>query len=148
MAPGGLVEFQDPIMPFRYCDPQPEEDSPFVQWCSLSMEAANACGRRWDHVSNYRIFMQEAGFVEITERRFVIHTGPWGARSRRDRMLGHWQMHNWLEALEGMTVRNLARIGWKSDECRVLVAQVRRELEEGRVKPWTEILVVWGRKPW
>jgi hypothetical protein len=45
-----------------------------------------------------------------------------------------------------MTARNLARIGWEPDECKVLVAEAKAELVSGAVKPFNDILVVWGRK--
>ena len=115
------------------------------------MQAAEAGGRRWDNAMHYKRLMEEAGFVDVTESKFTINTGPWsektGEEGAREREVGTLQLQNWLEAMEGMTTRNLARMGWEPMECRDLVAQVKEELLGGRSKSYIDVLVVWGRKP-
>lgn len=145
LNPGGYLEFQDPIMPMAYAVPPPA-DSAFVKWNELSMYAATVGGRPWNNVTNYARWMQEAGFVDIQERRFFLATGPW-PDDPRDKQLGAWQLQNWLDAMEGMSIRNLARIGWSAEESRVLVANCRAELLSGKLRPYNEVLAVWGRKP-
>jgi hypothetical protein len=145
LAPGGHLEFQDPIMPMKYADPQPSSTSAFVKWNTLNMEAARVGGRAWDNVERYAKWMEDVGFVHIVEKRFFLATAPWG-EGERERELGKMQLENWTNAMEGMTVRNLARIGWGAEECKALVDEAKEELRSGAVKPYNDILVVWGRK--
>ena len=46
-----------------------------------------------------------------------------------------------------MAPRILTRIDWTEAEVMVLLARVRDELRNGKVKPYNVALNVWGRKP-
>jgi hypothetical protein len=129
----------------QYAAPPPA-DSPFLRWNEVSMQASIAGNRPWNNVPNYARWMREIGFEDVQERRFFLATGTW-PKDDVDKKLGAWQLENWLAGLEGMTVRNLARIGWGAEESKDLVAKVKKELLDGDLKPFNDILVVWGRKP-
>jgi hypothetical protein len=145
LEPGGYLEFQDPVMPMSY-DVPPPDDCAFVRWNELSMHASSVGGRPWDNVSKYARWMEEVGFVDVEERRFFLPTGPW-PDDPREKELGQYQLQNWLAAMEGMSIRNLGRIGWSAEDCRVLVASCKKELLSGNIRPYNQVVAVWGRNP-
>jgi hypothetical protein len=141
-------------LPFKF-DGEPPEDSAFKRWNEISVRASQVGGRPWDNTINYPRWMREVGFEDVTEKWIFAPTGPWAegsdAAAKRMRQLGAWQRENMLQGLEGMTIKNLSRIGWQPDESKVLVAKCREELMAiepgGKVRPYAHILAVWGRKP-
>jgi SAM-dependent methyltransferase len=98
LVPGGYLEFQDPIMPMKYADPQPSKDSAFVRWNDLNMEASIKGGRPWNNVQHYAKWMREVGFVDVQEKSFFIATTPW-VEGEKEKRLAEWQMENWLNAM-------------------------------------------------
>jgi hypothetical protein len=145
LSPGGYLEIQDAVFPICWEEPPPA-DSQFVLWNRLSIEAAASAGRPWTNTPKYAGWMREIGFEDVVVRRFVVPCGPWleGAKEKR---LGEWVLGNWMQALEAMTTRNLSRIGWSVESSLELVAKVKSELTSGTMKPYTEILAIYGRKP-
>jgi len=154
LAPGGYLEFQDPVMPMKWVTPPPA-DCAFVKWNQLSIEASNIGGRAWNNVAHYARWFREVGFEEVTQETFFLANGPWPDEDSEQgnimRMVGIWQRENLLQGLEGMTVKNLARIGWEPEETQVLIAQVREELNAitpgCSFRPYNDVVSVWGRKP-
>ncbi|KAI0551414.1 S-adenosyl-L-methionine-dependent methyltransferase [Xylaria curta] len=71
LAPGGFIELRDPILPFQFLTPPPE-DSALKLWCDKLMEAARLAGRKWDVATLYAQMLGELGFVNVTERREAI----------------------------------------------------------------------------
>ena len=153
LAPGGYLEFQDPIAPAKYAVPPPE-DSQLKRWIDLSVEASIAGGRPWNNVQYYAQWMRELGFVDVVEKKIFWPTGPWAEgdndEAKELRKRGLWALENMLQGLEGMTVKGLARLGWEPDECKVLVAKVKEELMNikpgGPLRPYADIVAVYGRK--
>jgi SAM-dependent methyltransferase len=146
LSPGGILEFQDPELPFEFADPQPPEDSPFVCWQKLILESGERSGRRFTNVSRYKEWFEEVGLVDVHVEKFFIPTGPWH-ENPHFRKIGAWQLGNWLEAIDSITPRTLNKLGWEIEESKVLAAQVRDELLKGKIKPYCDFSCVWGRKP-
>jgi len=154
LAPGGYLEFQDPVMPMKYAIPPPE-DSSLKQWNELSVQASIVGKRPWNNVQHYAQWMREVGFVDVVEEKYFAPIGPWAEgdsdEAKELRKKGAWQMENMLLGVEGMTIKGLARLGWEADECKVLVAKVREEYSNirpgGPLRPYTDFTAVYGRKP-
>jgi hypothetical protein len=145
LAPGGYLELQDAVFPVSFAEP-PGPDCAFATWNKLSIEGAIARGKPWTNTSNYASWLSELGFVDVCEHKFMLPVGPWPEDDMLKRV-GALQLKNWLAGLEAMTVGNLAAIGWSADECKVLVAKVKEELENQTLKAYNDILVVVGKKP-
>jgi hypothetical protein len=154
LAPGGYLEFQDPVVPSKYGIPPPE-DSAFLCWNKLSLQASIIGGRPWNNVIYYAQWMREVGFEGVHEETLFLPLGPWvegdDEKAKDLRKLGLWQRENVLQGLEGMTMKNLSRVKWEPEESKVLVAKVREELNAivpgGPVRPYVDMKCVWGRKP-
>ena len=140
------MEFQDAELPFDFADPQPPGDSPFVRWQKLIVESGEKAGRKVDTARRYKELFEQAGFEDVHVEKFFIPTGPWH-EDKRLRMVGAWQLENWLEVVDAITPRMLGNLGWVIEETKVLVAQVREEFLKGRIKAYCDFVCVWGRKP-
>jgi hypothetical protein len=112
----------------------------------LIVESGEKSGRQVTTARRYKDLFQQAGFEDVHVERFFIPTGPWH-EDKRLRMIGAWQLENWLEVVEAVTPRMLGRLGWAIEESKVLVAQIRDEFLKGKVKPYCDFVCVWGRKP-
>ena len=145
LTPGGYLEIQDPILPISW-EEEPPADSEFLRWNHLSIQAAASVARPWTNGPKYEGWMREIGFEDVVVRKFITPCGPW-MDGKKQKILGEWTLGNWLQALEAMTTRNLSRIGWSVEESQIFVAKVKSELTRGHLKPFLEILVVYGRKP-
>ncbi|TRX98584.1 hypothetical protein FHL15_000658 [Xylaria flabelliformis] len=71
LAPGGFIELRDPILPFQFLTPPPD-DCALKLWCDKLMEAARLAGPNWDVATRYAQMLGELGFVNVAERREAI----------------------------------------------------------------------------
>ena len=145
LAPGGYLEIQDPILPWKFVEPPPE-DSAFARWNRLSIEASHKGGRPWDNVQYYPKWFTEIGFEDIETKVFRVPLGSW-PDDPLEVKIGTWSMLNTRIALEAWTFRNLERIGWTAEQTKALIKDVKEELRTGTLRGYTEFQVVHGRKP-
>ena len=145
LRPGGYLEIQDPILPTGWGE-EPPDDSQFLLWNKLSIEAANKAGQSWTNTTKYEGWMHEIGFEQVTVLKFMVPIGPW-MKGEKKRAVGYRALGNWMQAIEPMTTRNLSRIGWSADESKVFAAKIKNELASGTTKPLIEVLVTYGKKP-
>lgn len=145
LAPGGYLELQDAVLPWKFATPPPK-DSAFARWNELTIEASIVGGRPWNNVVNYARWFREAGFVEVEEHKFFGPTGDW-SKDPHEQRVGSWMMLNLLQALEGWTLRNMERLAWSVEKCKKLIEEVREDLESGTLKPYNDVLIVVGKKP-
>jgi len=145
LMPNGYLEFQDAVFPLDYAEPPPV-DSAFVKLMALILDAVEKAGRPWTNAKHYSDWMRDTGFVDIVEHKLILPVGTW-SENPKEKELGALHLENWLEGIGGMAPRILTRIGWEEEEVMVLLAHVRSELRNGRVKPYNVALNIWGRKP-
>lgn len=145
LVPGGYLELQELVFPFCSAKPLPK-DSPYARWTEVTWEANKILPRKYDHAKNYAKFMREAGFVDVQEQTFFLPCGEWTGDPRYAK-LGSWQMLNFMNGLEGGTLRNLRLLGMPVEEIDEVVEEVRQEVSSGEVHTYWDIEVVYGRKP-
>jgi hypothetical protein len=145
LMPGGYLEIQDAVFPVSW-EEAPPPDSQFLLWNQLTIEAAEAVGRPWTNTPKHADWMREIGFEDVVVREFILPCGPW-MDGEKEKLLGEWMLENWMQALEGLTTRNLSRIGWSLEKSQLFVEKVKTEISSGTLKPYTEVLVIYGRKP-
>ncbi|KAJ5951700.1 uncharacterized protein N7479_010113 [Penicillium vulpinum] len=125
-------------------------DSSMVQFT----EAVFRAGQEWDHpldtLDTMRAAMEKAGFVDIHEKRYRWPVGPW-ARDPTLKEAGRLHYHQWTAGMEGWGMYLLTKFGvptpWTKEEVQVLLAGVRKELQNPHVHMWQYARRVWGRKP-
>ena len=59
-------------------------------------------------------WMEDAGFVDVVEKKFVWPIGPW-ARDPKLKDMGRWGERNWADGLEGWVLALYTRVLGVSD---------------------------------
>lgn len=128
IAPGGWFELQDLLMPLRSDDDTLSKDSAFHKWNSLFEEAVSKMGRNCTWATEYKRWMEEAGFVNVQQLLFKLPINTW-PKDRTLKELGKWNLINMVDGLEGYTVRPFTKVlGMSVQECEDLMTEVRKDL--------------------
>lgn len=136
-APGGWCEWQDAMVRMEHVGPVPE-DCGIARWVELTRQAALKMGRDWAEGENYKRYFEEAGFVNVVERRFYWPMGTW-AKGDYFKSLGAYFVEDTKRIIEAISMKLLPLIGWSRDEIQVLLAQVRRDMEDPNVHAYTPV---------
>ncbi|ATZ50514.1 hypothetical protein BCIN_06g00160 [Botrytis cinerea B05.10] len=146
LAPGGYLELRDPIFPFKYASPPPENCA-LVKWNNMIVEASTRAGRPWTNGAHYKKWMEESGFVDIVERREYAPMSPW-AKGQRNKVLSVWVQRNILMGLEGLSMALFTRVlGMEKEQVNELLIGVRADIENTKIHCYSEGVLVYGRKP-
>lgn len=129
LKPGGWVELQSIYGVLGCDDGTLPADGSFRYFDQLVQEAAVAFQTPLTDPDKWRRQAEEAGFEAVVERRFKIPSNPW-PKDKRMKMVGAFERANFLEGLEGMSLRLFQRgLGWTPEETQVLLAKVRTEVK-------------------
>lgn len=91
--------------------------------------------------------MAEAGFVDITEKHYYWGTSPW-MRGVKHKLEAQWTQANLLNGVGAMSMAVFTRVlGWSSERIETLLVKVREDLKNQEVHAYSEMYVVYGRKP-
>lgn len=91
--------------------------------------------------------MEEAGFVDVVERKFVWPIGPW-PKDQRLKDMGRWGERNWADGLEGWVLALYTRVlGWTYAEVQEFVAEFKAVIKNRKNHYYHEVRCVYGRKP-
>lgn len=97
------------------------------------MEASEKFGRRIGNPGDYGSYLEHAGFVDVTVRKFKWPSNAW-PRDARHKELGTWQLANTDNGLEGWTLALFTRaLGWSREETLVLCSQVRKDIRNPKI---------------
>jgi len=145
--PGGYFEVQELDPRFRSDDDTLPPDSTSKYWGDLICEAAGAYNRYTPKCREYKAWVEEAGFVDVTETIFKRPLNSW-PKNKTLKEIGKFQLMNYTEGLEGLTIGLLTRaLHWQPAEVQVLLAKVRAELRDKSIHSYQNVAVVYGRKP-
>jgi len=128
LAPGGWLELQDFYFPMAYIDAEKPTESALYQWNQMCLEGSAKGGRPWIHPEFYKRYLEEAGFVDVVERRFYWPIGTW-AKGKYYQTLGKCCQEVALTGLEAISLRVMGALGWNVDEIRVFLARVREDMK-------------------
>jgi hypothetical protein len=65
-------------------------------------------GKTFKIQEQMRDLVEEAGFVDIVEKKFKWPIGPWGADPKL-KEIGRWNVIHWIEGMEGWSLALLTR---------------------------------------
>ena len=137
LAPGGYIQLRDPIMPFKFHTPPPENCA-LAQWNSLIHEAATKVGRRWDNAQHYATWLRELGFVDVAEHRERVPLSPW-TKSRKMKYLSLWLQHDMTSGLEAISMALFTRVlGWEKDKLGEFLHRVKSDMRDTRLHAYSE----------
>jgi hypothetical protein len=125
---------QDAMFPFLYAE-EPPAGNAMARWADLLKEGSERTGRSWQNVRHYKRWMEEAGFIHVTERTFYWPVGPW-AKGEYYKTVGSIFQEDLLHGLEGISFKVLGFLGWSTDEIRVFLTDVRRDMKEVTCKAY------------
>ncbi|OIW24750.1 S-adenosyl-L-methionine-dependent methyltransferase [Coniochaeta ligniaria NRRL 30616] len=129
LNPGGWVEFQETLINFQAID-NTLEGTALQRWNKLLLEGIRAMGRNAMSAVKYKKHMADAGFVNITEKKFAVPATPW-AKGRDEKTLGAMQMANNLEGVSGLTMTVFTRsLGWAPEQVERLLVDVRKDMKD------------------
>jgi len=94
-----------------------------------------------------RTYMEEAGFVNVSEKRVKLPIGPW-PKDPELKKLGSFQLAAIEADLEGWFIYAATSQGWSREQIGVYCAYARKELRSPRVHSYLLSQAVWGQKPY
>ncbi|KAI9804639.1 MAG: hypothetical protein M1833_006714 [Piccolia ochrophora] len=146
-APGGWAEFQDFETPYYCEDGSLTEDHATMKWSRAFVKAANTLGQDPSPGPKFKQLAKDAGFINVEQKVYKMPIGPW-ALDKQLKNVGALNLLQTLEGMEGFTLRLFtAVLGWKPEEVQVLLAQVRKEFNDGKIHPQFNFYVEYGQRP-
>ncbi|KAM0797878.1 S-adenosyl-L-methionine-dependent methyltransferase [Usnea florida] len=128
IAPGGYIEHSEPTPEFISDDGSIAPDDVLHRLTSLAVEAGEKFGKNMLIAPHIKNMIEEAGFVNIVERRYKWPLGEWPV-DQKLKDIGRWNLQHWLEGLDAWTLRLLTQYcGWTPDEVKEWTAQMRTSL--------------------
>lgn len=124
---------QDVFPPYQSDDGTLTPETKLGQLGRIFVEASNALGRPISIASQYKGFMEKAGFVDIVEKKIKWPIGTW-PKDKFYKELGHWNSQNLEVGLEGLVLALCTRaLGWSREQTLLFCSQVRQEIKSHRV---------------
>jgi hypothetical protein len=109
-----------------------------LEWQTHVKEAATKTGVEWTNVPNYRRWMIEKGFEDVTEVNFRWPSNQW-SKVRKERLLGAWtqaQIDNGM--LESVSTRLfMMKLGWSKEKLDEFLGRVNRDTKNPRIKAYS-----------
>jgi hypothetical protein len=137
LRPGGYVQMHEPLFPFAFQDPPPE-DCALKRWVGLIDEASRMAGRRWDNARHYRQWFEELGYVDIREHRERLPLSPW-AKGKKPKISSLWLQHDIMVGIEGWSMALLTRqLGWTPEDVTRLVDEVKQDVANTSLHAYLE----------
>lgn len=88
---------------------------------------------------NCKRWMVEAGFVDVTEKKFAVPANPW-ARGAEQKVRGAMMMANLLEVAQGITMNVFTKVlGWSTEEVELFLVDIRAGLKDRRVHGYVPV---------
>jgi hypothetical protein len=147
LEPGGWLELRDPIMPFQFMTPPPE-DCALKEWGENLLTAAALIGRKWTNSVHYTEWLHELGFINVHEHREPVGLSPW-MKGSRNKHLAMLLGHDMSNALESMSMALFTRVlGWERERILELIDKARKDMLNTSLHAYSEGIHVYGQKPY
>jgi hypothetical protein len=119
---------QDLIFPFEFLGEKPIE-SPLYKWFQIITEGAARLGRPWTNAQYYKRWMEEIGFEDVVETKYYWPINSW-AKGKYYKHISLYAQADFLNGLEGMSLKVLGSMGWSAEEVRVFLVDVRKDIKD------------------
>jgi len=128
--PGGYFEIQELDPRLGSDDGSVAKSQMHLLYTTKIIEAAERYGKPVPVHSEYRQWIEDAGFVDIKEYFFKIPVNTW-PKNKQLKEVGKYQLINYTEGYEGIGIGLFTRmLGWQPTEFQVLLARLRQELKD------------------
>ncbi|GAB1197605.1 hypothetical protein APSETT444_006903 [Aspergillus pseudonomiae] len=130
LRPGAWFDQLEMSIQFRSDDGTVTPDHILAEWSRIFIEAGERFGKTFRIADLARQHMIDAGFENVTERRFKLPVGPW-SKDEHYRQLGRWNLLHCEQGIEGWSMALLTRVmGWSYEEVQVFLAKMRKGLRD------------------
>ncbi|KAH6695693.1 S-adenosyl-L-methionine-dependent methyltransferase [Plectosphaerella plurivora] len=148
LRPGGYLESHEPSSGFETEGKPLDEKSALSQWGKIFVAGGNKLGRSFTLFEDQiqRKAMEEAGFVDISERVIKNPVGPW-PKDVRLREIGLYSEATFLEDPKGYIMFFAHTLEWTDEQIEMFLTDFRRDIKSPEFRPFYRHKVVWGRKP-
>lgn len=132
LEPGGWLEMQDTVIPFR-CDDNSIRGTAYEKWNLMVRNGGLKLGRDSTAATHYKEWMQALGFRNVVEVVYKWPQNPW-PKDQKLREVGQWNLINLFEGIEGISARLLESIyGMKEEEVAHFLEEVKRDAKNPKI---------------
>ncbi|KAI5364222.1 Putative S-adenosyl-L-methionine-dependent methyltransferase [Septoria linicola] len=147
LKPGGYLEAHEPSLFFTSDAITLGPDHPFPQWGQMMVTAGTAAGMPFDIGDKMKGWMEEAGFVNVTEYRMPWLIGGW-SKDEHQRQVGQWnQLRLDLGVADFCSRRFTNHMGFSPQEIEVFCARLRAAFRDKRTYGYQWAYFVYGQRP-
>jgi SAM-dependent methyltransferase len=147
MSSGGWIEYQDGALGETGSIDGNLDGTDFQKWQQSFVKGLQAAlGRDVEVAPRYKGWLEEAGFVNVCERRVMWPIGPWSDDKRLNRA-GAYMLQNYTSAALLAGWKSVRASGVPEDEARNLIEGAKRELADRNNRFYMVIYIVYGQKP-
>ncbi|TDZ35791.1 Secondary metabolism regulator LAE1 [Colletotrichum spinosum] len=147
LAPGGYFEIQDLNLFLQSDDNTLKSDHPLALCMTLMYEASVIFGRPFQDLSALKKVFEDVGFLDVEMHIYKWPTNTWPKLAKYQE-LGVWNNANIGGGIEALSMAPLTRaLGWTKEEVQVLLAGVRKDLNNRSIHAYWPIYCIFGRKP-
>ena len=123
-------------------------DNWLVQYWDTVADGLSTFGVCFRDAPKLRGMMEDAGFINITERLFFTPIGPW-PRNRALKEVGLYWRAVLMEGLEAIALAPLIKgLGWQKAEVEVFCAKTRAAYLERGTHAYMPFYILYGQKPY
>ncbi|KAH8674138.1 S-adenosyl-L-methionine-dependent methyltransferase [Xylariales sp. PMI_506] len=144
MNPGGYIEIQDWPLRFGQANPEYKKDA-VIRYGQGLIDGAAACGRDIDKAHKYKGWLEEIGFVDVTDTQYLTPLNPW-PQDARLKKVGLYALKDCYDGARGSGWKMLRAAGYAPDAVENLIVEARNELRDPNNHVYAMIRVVIGRK--
>ncbi|GKT60197.1 methyltransferase domain-containing protein [Colletotrichum tofieldiae] len=139
LEPGGWFEAGGFVLPLGCDDGTLVEGSPLRQWQELMVEAGDKIGRSIESPAKYTKAMDDAGFVDITVKKYIWPLNSW-PKDKKLKEIGKWHNVNLNLGLEALSLALFTRaLEWTQEEVLALCAGVRGDLKNKNIHAYWNV---------
>jgi hypothetical protein len=107
--PGGWIEQMEISIMFKSEDGTVTPDHFMAKWSQTLIDAGEMVGKTIQIYNYSREYIQQAGFVDITEKKYKLPVGGWSSDPKM-RELGRWSLLFCLQGLENWSLFLLSKV--------------------------------------
>ncbi|KAH8700502.1 UMTA methyltransferase family protein [Talaromyces proteolyticus] len=147
LRPGGYFEVQESAQWVWSPDGTVKDDSVTMKFVRNLDAAGKQSGRELNIYHRLSEWAKSEGFVDVTERTYIVPYTPWPKDSRL-KEIGRYVSAMILDGLDAYGLRLHTQIlGWSVEETQILHALVRGMVRDRSEHSYTTTTVVYARKP-
>ncbi|KAI3337232.1 S-adenosyl-L-methionine-dependent methyltransferase [Xylariaceae sp. AK1471] len=146
LSPGGWAEFTEWVVSIQSTHNSFSETS-FYKWLRYWKLGLKKVGTTVYYPLEYKRLLLEAGFKNVTERKYAVPVNPWPPGKQLQK-IGSMMELNINTILEPLSMPVFTEIlGWSPEALRSLLAEVRKDVSDVRVHAFMTLFTVYAQKP-